>query len=84
VFATPSLPVAIDRPVSLPKSCVTPFTIISTRIDTPATGAPFGPLAVTLIAAWDAPSWLRESGVACTVSDSASSDGPVNGGVSDW
>src|SRR3954451_18742956 len=53
---------------------------MSIRIGTPVFPRPSGPIAVTLIDDCDPPSWLMLSGIALSVSVSASPDGPVSGG----
>src|SRR5216110_2684223 len=55
---------------------------MSTRTGSPAIAFPVGPIAVTLIDDCDPPSWLMLSGIAATVTDRASPDGPVSDGPS--
>jgi hypothetical protein len=46
----------MDRAESDPKSAMTPFTAMSTRICNEGIARPSGPLAVILTADWDPPS----------------------------
>ena len=55
---------------------------MSTRIGSPETGLPSGPIAATFTEACEPPSCVMLSGVAVTFSVSASCDGPVSGGTS--
>ena len=80
--ATPALFVTIVRAESVPKSCATPFTLMSMRSGSDDKGRPSGPMAVTLIDDCDPPSWLMLSGVAVSVRFNADVEGPVSAGGS--
>ena len=81
-LAEPSLPVTRLRAESVPKSCGTLFTLMSTRSGSDASARPSGPLATIFTADCDPPSCAIESGVAVIERDSASSEGPLSGGAS--
>src|SRR3954465_13033659 len=80
--AVPAVLVTTDRADSVPKSCATPLTAVSTRTGSPATGFPSGPIAVILTDDCEPPSWLMLSGMALTLRLNARPEGPVSGGAS--
>jgi hypothetical protein len=57
---------------------------MSTRTDSPVIAWPEGPYAAMTTVDLDEPSWLMVSGVAVTLNDVASSDGPIRGGCDAW